>query len=129
MIHKSYLMLRLLVHVIVQFLDVTVVLLVDIIVLIFTISQDLPLPDSPSMIGHDDKPSDDQQQRHGTAGAEDAGAVQRFADRDEGDCETHVGEDVGVPVEVERYLPPDGEVAYDGDAEEPEAQKPYEDTL
>lgn len=129
MINSSYSMLRLLVYVVVHLLDMTVILLVDIIVLILTIGQDMPLPDRPNMNNRYHQPPDDQQQRHGAAGGENTGAVQRLADGDEGDRETHVREDVRVPVEVERYLPPDSEVGHDGDAEEPEAQKPYEDTL
>lgn len=108
-------------------LDLALVLLLVGAILVLAEIEHVPPQEGPGMVEEHEEIQEDEAEGHDGADPHDALAVQGPADVDGGEGEADVGEDEGPPVEAEAEGLVDGEVADDGDGEEPQRQAPDED--
>ncbi|RDW60069.1 hypothetical protein BP5796_11675 [Coleophoma crateriformis] len=96
-------------------------------VLILTWPEDLAFENGLDMATYNHQPRGDQENGHDACYPQDAGAVQGISNLDEGNRESHIGEDKAPPREVERHGFEAPEHRSQGNAEEPESERPEED--
>lgn len=106
--------------------NLLIVILILLIILANTRHHALLLDHSPRMHGHDIQPQRYQNDRHDARNPLDCRAKQLLADLDQGDCETDVWEDGGVPYALEGHLLDCPESRDERYAEEPEGEGPEE---